>query len=362
MSESYADILFGKQDKPQPVVIDRSSVERYAVCPMQGYLCGQQQYRADSKLADTGTIIHELIREAIENCREDLSMVADYFCNELPRVRPDVQPEALRAGQFVADELSRINYTSILLCEQQIDFPPRSEDGTVDNCPAWLLSPKGVPMVWTTKPDLVMSGNRNSLVVYDWKTGFKRRTNEEAYDEFQTAFIAFLLWQLYPDVEDIHFFYKETRWGHSAYAQLARSKEHRTLPHLTTEAAFQARILAACQYWFMESKDTWPIYEKCILCPVTKQCPNANADAIELAHDPRLFVDRMTTLQALLDQMDETAKTWVKANGAIEGTASIYDFIPPAPKFMPKLRAKEMTESEIIKPKRSKKCSTPSSN
>jgi hypothetical protein len=355
---SFAAKLFGEPEIVQPIIADRSTVQVYADCPHQGNLRSQHpEIDTNSKLSDAGTVVHALIQEAFEFCEGDLEGLPDYFLNELPKTnRTDIQPEIIRAARYVADELANMPLNRVLGVEKQINFPEQLADGSVKDCPNWLLSPKGKPMVLTTRLDLLAEGSNKSLIVTDWKSGYKKRSDQDAFDDFQTQFCAFILWQLYPDVETIHWFYKETRWGSKAYARLDRSAEHPRQPHLTTEAAFQARIMTACTHWLFNSDQAFPLLDKCILCPVVKFCKHCHTQAIECTTDEQAFVDQMCVISTRLEQMEDAAKAFIKSAGRpLKGTKMEYDWKPPAQKFTPKLHVIDDSDD---KPKRGKKKET----
>lgn len=325
---SCSDALFGKQKELPPVIGDRSYIEQYATCPHQAYLCRKHNIPIQNKLVDSGIIIHDLVEEAVEYCREsqDWDMLADYFANELPKVRPDVQPDVIRAARFVTDELVNMPIQRLIGCELQIDhqfLPATSEHG---------------PIVLTTAEDMLFTGRDSSLIVYDWKTGFKKRSGAEALDAFQTCFICWLLWQQaeYQNVEVIHFFYKETRWGSVAYARLERNKEWPQLPHLTTEMQFQGRIAEAVKLWLSGRQDAWPEEKKCLWCNAIWHCKHANTTAKNIKTQPKRAADHYIVLLNLCQKYKEGFTELIKSGSVteIEGTAGVIKRKKPAePKF-----------------------------
>ncbi len=346
--QSYTDILFGKQEKLPPVIGDRSRIEQYGTCPLQAYLCKKHNIDVDSQLVNSCGIGHELVEEAVKYCQgsEDWDMIADHFLNELPKVRPDVQPDVIKAARFVTDELNNMPIQRLIGCEIQIDC---------QLLPADPDAGRG-PIILTSCLDMLFSGRESSLIVYDWKFGFKKRSNAEALDLFQTIFICWLLWQQpeYQSVETIHFFYKETRWGTVAYARLDRHKEWPQLPHLTTEMACQGRIMEAVKLWLSDCQDAWPEPKKCAWCDAIMECEVANRLAKKLAGkigNIKKFVDEIVVLTARLNTMKDLATHYVKKHGEMAGTASVIQRKKPAePKF-----TLAITKSEVKpKPKKPK--------
>lgn len=330
MTESYADALFGKKKGLPPELGDRSLIEQFANCPHQAHLCKKHNIDVESQLVNSCGIGHELVEEAVNYCQgsEDWDMVADHFLNELPKVRPDVQPDVIKAARFVTDELNSMPIQRLIGCEIQIDC---------QLLPADPDAGRG-PIILTSCLDMLFSGRESSLIVYDWKFGFKKRSNAEVADAFQTQFICWLLWQQpeYQSVETIHFFYKEPRWGSVAYARLDRHKEWPQLPHLTTEMACQGRIVEAIKLWLSDSRDAWPEPKKCLWCDAIWHCKYANTSAKNIKTQTKHAADHYIVLLALCQKYKEGFTELIKSGTVteIEGTAGVIKRKKPAePKF-----------------------------
>lgn len=359
-----------------PIIADRSTLERVANCPHSQWLYdliqGVELLASDAKegparqlnvvnvapielvarirglvdegrdllavqdaLPVCGTIIHKLIEEAFEFCKGDLEHIPDFFAEELPKTRPDLQPEIIRAGRYVASTLADL-HVRVISVEQQIEHVLLPE-----------IPGKRGAVVGTTCLDLLAQGLNNSLHVIDWKTGFKKRTNTEAFNSFQAQFIAFLLWQqeAYKEVEKIHFWYYETRWDTKAYAKFDRNDEHPALPHLSQQDAFSARISEALRFWQTGCTDAWPEESKCEWCDVIQFCKHANTNAIDITSDPEAFVDRMIVLKQLLAKDKKTATAYIKKYGSIVGTVGVFEKTPPSAKFLTQLRKRKDGET-----------------
>jgi len=99
--------MFDELKTKPPIILQRSELGRFSECPHQGHLClkHEKEIETHDVLPETGTLIHELAKEAIKTCDMNLQEAADYFTEELPKIRPDLQPEALRAGKSLAREM-----------------------------------------------------------------------------------------------------------------------------------------------------------------------------------------------------------------------------------------------------------------
>ena len=340
--KEYADKIRKSQ---QPQIVDRTDLEKMATCPQQYQLCKEQKIDVDSELAQIGTEIHRLAEEAFKagyETRANPEDVADYIVNELPKARPDIQPQVLRMGKWLADKAANIPIHRLLADQKGVPFIEYQIDYLFDS----IKNKDGQPYKITTCIDLAFSGN-NSIHVIDWKTGFKKRSNQEAFDSIQAEFITLILWKMFPQINIIHFWFYETRWGTSAYACFDRESEEPRLPHLTQEMAFQQRIISTLQLFRYDCRDAWPEPKKCSQCDLIKFCEYANKRAFDLAKDPKAFIDQIVVLDELLTKQKKTASDYVKAHGAIQGTKVKFDWIPSKPKFIPKIYdIDENTESE----------------
>lgn len=303
--DSLADMMCGKKpEKLPPVIADRSKLENIAGCPHQDYLVEKhkidpsvREIEVNGKLVVVGSILHELIDEAVKACAGELDGVADYFLSELPTTRPDVQSECIESAQFMCEELLSIPL-KIIGTEIQVDNVFMSEKST----------PKGKgELRITTCIDALFTANDGGLIVYDWKTGYKKRTNEEARHSFQAQFIAYILWQQpeYQSVEKIHFFYKETRHRNNAYACFERNRTHKFLPDLTDELAFQARILETVKLMFSGCKDAWPMQKRCTWCEAMWFCEFADPVAFDIRSNLQDAIDQYIVISVRKKKLEE---------------------------------------------------------
>lgn len=296
---------------------------------------------------DVGTALHKLgeekIKEAIKNQwqPEDL---ADEIVNALPYARPDIQPRVVKAARFLAVQLLELRIHDIIGVEMQVD----------DACKTRITARDGTPFILTACLDLLMSGRNNSVHIWDWKSGFKKRTKEETKEDFQAQFVSNILFKMFDGsngtdrIERVHWWFIETFWGTKSYACFERSAEPPSLPHLDVESQIEGRIFSAIQLWAEGSVEAWPEEKKCAWCPVVEHCPHVIAGVKKISKDPKLFVDRMIALKAALDSYTDIAKSWLQEHGPIAGTEMIYDW-RPSTKFSPRLykrKSNEQTKSD----------------
>lgn len=346
----------GSRYKMKPIVLDRTRLGQYAVCPRQAYLTMLWEalkakatmlevfpweaerikdadpklveamqnvalQSTDSRLSECGHEIHDFFKRAFEECKNDLNLIPEWLVENLPKTKPNMQPMAIRHARHAADLITEY-HVNLIAVEHQVSLIIHPE---TDTTPAVIV---------TMRYDLLGSGKGN-LHVMDWKTGFKRLTNQEAAESFQAEFGAWLLLQQepYKEINTLHCWYFETLWGTKAYAKFVRNEEHPRLPGLTTEIAIQGRVMSAVDLFMNNNKEPWPSEYTCAWCDVIKFCPFAEMDTKELSEDPKLYVDKMIVLGALLKRMKGTATKWVKGKGSISGSKMIFTKKKPAEKF-----------------------------
>lgn len=335
--------------KLKPIILDRSRAEQYETCPRQAYLSilwdvakanatGYEVHaweesivaRADkdlmarmeaighqsttSKDAECGKQIHDLIHRAFKACENDLRKIPEWFVKNLPEcgiddsITPDLQPMAIEHARCVGDMIS--NY--------HIDVIGTEVPVSLVVVPETETSPA---IVINTRIDLLGSGEAN-LHVVDWKTGRKKRENDETEDSFQAQFIALILFnhKKYTEVDTIHFWYYETMYNHKAYAVFKRDYEHPRQPGLTTLVAIKARVMGTVSSFKNDAREACPSPKKCLYCDMINFCPQAHMDAKEIADDTRGFVDSLLVLKTLCTRRTKALNIYLKAHGTVEGT------------------------------------------
>lgn len=330
MNPENLEKLFGDAAALQTeyIIADRSKVQQYADCPFQAWYCTENNIEPNNDILNVGKELHALKEECIKTGIEDQALpedMADWFIEELPSVRPDIQPKAIKMARYLAEDLAHLHTHRIIGVEMQID----------DAGKTGLKNIKGIPFKLTACLDLLLEG-RNSLIVVDDKNGFKKRSNEEAFNDFQAQFDSVILWDMYSEIDVIHWFFNETFWGTKAYARFDRNAEYPSMPHLTQEAQFRGRIFSALKLWQEDCRQTWPEQKKCAWCSCVLNCPAANAGAKAIASNARKFVDRMVALEAQLNEYKAIAKYWLRNYGSLKGSDMVFEWRQSS-KFTPKL-------------------------
>ena len=297
-------------EAPESIIMQRTELGRYATCPQQASLCREHEKEIETHdvLPTIGSFIHDIAKEAIEFCDEDLQEAADYFAEELPKIRPDIQPEALRAGRNLANEFRHVRTNRVLLYEQPVSrtlMPTAGDRGEV---------------IVTVEPDLVLATYKEDmLIVPDYKTGWKDRSNAEAKDDFQTCVNCWVLFGKYPAINTIRFVYLNTRLFTRSYAWVERERD---------EANFESRIFEVARLWLDEADEAWPEEKKCSMCPVIKWCKWAEAICKELDGNPKAYVDNTIVLSELLKTRERVIGNATQNGRRLYGTEGYFDDSP----------------------------------
>jgi len=324
--------------KAEPIILDRSTAEDYAECPYRGYciLHGDKDEAGNAGLIgiEGHRIAEKILKDAFDNRRnsDDLLTYADDTIQEIAQSRPDIQPELIKAAKYLAEQIAHIPIDRILtnkkgkpFIEYQIDY---------ELCKA----KDGRPIIITTCIDLAFSG-KNSIHVLDWKFGFRRYKSEDAQDAYQTCHICYILFQMFPDIDTIHFWYVNPRYGSKGWACIQRNLELPSMPNFTTEQAFLCRINSAVQLILDGCKEAWPEEKKCLWCPIIHKCPH-KAKALEgIPTDTKQLIDQIVVLQTWLKKHESAATELWKKNGPLYGTEQVWEYKPT--KIIPHLCKKE---------------------
>lgn len=348
-----------------PITLDRSTLERYATCPYQGYVLGMldtlaaveagervfdwEQYRLDkadheliaklkpfagrgrsSLVCDSGVEVHRIIETAFKETQGNLEQIPERVEELLSHAKPNIQPEVIKAGRYVCDVLADL-HVKVIGVEVQMDyvlFPATEERAAV---------------IITQALDLIAEGREKAIHILDWKTGRKRRTSSETADSFQAQSGALMVWKQkeYAAVNKIHWWYHETRFGTRAYAKFERDEFHPRLPHLTQELAFEIRMEEAAKLFLADVRRCEPMPDTCCFCDAVRWCPEAHIDAAEIAADPAAFIDSLIVTEALVQRRKKAATAWLKAHGPIVGTKAVFQQKKPQARFTGEVTEKE---------------------
>lgn len=279
---------------------DRSSTERCAICPFMDWAIESGKIQDISEPATVGQEAHRIVAEVLEVYKIDGEGMdlAQYLREELPKARPDIQPQVIQACIWLCYRFKypRFNPWNIVGVEKQYS--------TV----FWEATDAEGPTIITQCFDLVVAGrNEESLIVQDWKSGRLRYSKDDAYNAYQTQHGCFLLFKEMPSVQEIHWTYDQTRFETGrTYVKLTREWDYHN---------FQGRIAEALRLKQSGSKEAWPLPEKCDWCRVITICPHALKDSVDFQKDKVGHLQRHRVLKALVSKMGSTMTTYCKKTG-----------------------------------------------
>ena len=274
---------------------DRSELENYANCPFMAWAIATKKVQDINGLAMVGQLAHKVIGETLEQRGEEYAAFSMYLREELSKVRPDLQPEVIAALRNFLKTVDTFDPWRIVSVEKQYS--------TV----FWEATRSEGPHVITCCIDFITAGkDETSLVVWDWKSGWKRWTNTLARTAFQTHFYSFVLFKEFPQVETIHFWYDNTRYESRAYAKITREFDYHN---------YQARIAETIRLKMSGSKEAWPLPEKCAWCPACLICPHAIEAARDFQVNPVGHLQQYRVLKSAVKKMKTTMTAYCKETG-----------------------------------------------
>jgi hypothetical protein len=344
-------------DELPPIIIDRSTLERYAECPHQAYHVEHRNVSTSSEDTETGNEVHDILARAVAERHEhgtsahDLRELIDSLA---VHSRPDVQPA-------VISSVRRSSWSIIqLLCTKPNGQERHPEDllcfdGGRDEFSAQLAADilpanedRG-PVRLTCELDLVLAtASERELDVIDWKSGWKWWTASEVRDAFQFQFYAWVAFNKWPSVDRLNFRVFMTR-ENTATSPVTFDRSEMFPIYNRLKTAVDLYLL----HHDSPSADdvpAWPLPSRCSLCPAASICLMAHRPAVEVAIDPAGAVLQLAAMQAAADQMKANLTSYRRGNsGDIEAVAQhglIY-FGTDAPKAV---RAKACDIYEISVP------------
>ncbi len=310
--------LFKLREVLPTVTLDRSDLEATAACPFMAAALRDGKVRDASHLQQVGIECHRIIAEAIESVGDDYRGITEWLEAEMDKARPDLQPDVIAALKGSLGEFSRLSAERVIGVEKQYSTQFLE-----------ITAQRGA-VILTCCIDLVMAGKDDqTLIVFDWKTGWKRRSSSEAQNAFQTCFYAWVLFRELPQLQTIHMFYEQTRYGNKAYAKLERERDF---------FHFEGRVQSSVQLRLSGCHYAWPTLEKCSYCPATAICPEVAADIRNFAADPEAYLQQYIALkEGRVEAMEKTMKAYCKSHGEIRSGDNVFGYRKPAQKVMYKL-------------------------
>lgn len=295
--------MSGFEDTPR---LDRSTLERYATCPMQARLC-ETVVKSVGPEAVAGTEIHGIISELISDyvaCGADMPRdeIMERLWRGIRASRPDVQPDVIdgfrraiwpMAAMFVGDRENPGVMPSAIM---------RYDGGDGDRSGQISADISSVNAVATCEVDLLLATKVPQVVkLRDWKTGHKFWTADAVADSFQFQFYSWVILENYPDAQEVLVSIFNTRanvWTWEIPFTRERIESYRA------RVEHAAGLWQRWHTWSPENVEAWPMRGKCEKCPALAACRYADRDIAELTTPEKL----LTRLQFLGQQSKAITK------------------------------------------------------
>jgi hypothetical protein len=303
-------------------VVDRSTIERFSLCPAQARFIELGRVRCDSDETESGSAVHNAFSEVTSAYVESRGqMGVNDLRDELLQLacasRPDIQPDVIAAVRSVAHGwakfLNGIHHDNVL----RWDGGEGERSGQLaHDWPEFRIRA-------TTELDLLyVSESPEVAEIVDYKSGYLRWDHSKVAESFQFAFQSWVTLHNYPDVQAVRVRIWNTRFNQLTYPVLYKRSELYELDW---------RVRSACQAYAShrdiapEQSATWPTVQKCSMCNAAALCPAASRDIHDGALDACGLVDEIVAREANLKALQKIASGIVKSTGRdIETPAGNY--------------------------------------
>jgi hypothetical protein len=300
---------------PEPLIVDRSTVERYATCPAQGAYVDAGAVNTCSPEAESGSEVHRILAVAVKARSMDgmrANGLRDLIEQMAMASSPDLQPDVIEA-------LKRSYSIVQLICEHPKTGEQRNPDdlirfdggeGAHRGQISGDMDVDGTVVRLTCEIDLLMAtASEAALSAWDWKSGHRWWTATDVRFSFQFQFYAYLILRTYPSVETVEFSVFMTREGVGTDPATFRRKDMFSIGERIKSAV---RLLLQHRSADPSTVPAWPAPEKCSTCPAVKLCARRHTDAID---DPEQALKSLIVLDAAADRYRSQLTAIVRQRG-----------------------------------------------
>ena len=298
-------------------ILDRSTAERYANCPAQGWLTDHVSVFANSPAMDAGNAVHEAIASVTRAIADGDVMKLDearaMLDQEIAASRPDIQPDAIQG----------IKYSAYAILQKLLYLPdgqPRHpadivvHDGGTETRSGQLahdLDVDGSIIRITCEVDLLLATESpGQLEMIDYKSGRGEWTVTGVASSFQLGcWYPVVVMMNYP-IERLAVRVWNTRTNDLLPGVII---ERKRIPDMIE------RIKSAARIWKQHHADkevktvpAWPGFEKCSNCSGAFLCPSARSPVKDVAEDPSAALGQYVALTMALNQLGDALSAHVK--------------------------------------------------
>lgn len=312
------------QTGPPPVVVDRSTLERWATCPHQAFHVDHHVVPNDSFDAQVGSAVHDVLSRACVARGMD-AMPAHELRDSIEQwatqARPDIQPAVVAALRRVYPIVRVLVELPGNSRERAPEDLIRFDGGKGDRSGQLALDlipgdgSRGAIRLTTELDLLLATASPSELEICDWKSGRKHWTATDVADSFQFQFQAAAVFRCYPDVDRVSVRVFMTRDGEATSPVVFDRSRHFYAITQRLQSAVEV-LLRFREAEAAEDVEAWPSPEKCGVCPAAARCCLVDRQPErEIAADPASHLRRLVVLDELAGRIKRGLSALVRETG-----------------------------------------------
>lgn len=291
---------------------DRSTLERYATCPLSARLA-ETHIKSAGKMAAVGNEAHDAISATIKYFVKVFDETNEYvnpseidrvLTSEMLRSRPDVQPEVFKS--------IRDSWGVVKLIHDAKPWGIVKHDGGDGDRSGQMAEDVetecGLVQVTSEIDFLAATSSQEVVRAVDWKTGWGEWSEGDVEDAFQMQMLAWLVFCEFPGddkgppVEEVLFQVYNTRTYRLTHPVRFLRRNM---------AQYAARVAEAAETWAknhsapISAVPAWPTREGCRLCSVAAYCTAGDDDVLDTHRSPETWLKIRGALQARIREIDD---------------------------------------------------------
>lgn len=290
-----------------PIIVDRSTAERYSTCPAQAVLVERRIVSNESEMAQVGSAVHEILSAAVasrvdgKRPNEIHELIKDLAAKSRPDIQPDVM-DACRRTYPIMELLCRHDNGEDRCPDDVMRFDggagAQSGQLAFDLIPA--TETRGAVCI-TGEVDLLMAtASDKEVLLCDWKSGWKHWTAGDVQRSFQFQFYAYLVLCNYPGLQRVTVRVYMTREGGAA-SDVSFDRSQMYVIGKRIESAVNL-----CLEWRgkLTGAPAWPEPAKCGICPASLNCPQAHEPEAGFSRDPKAALLRLVVISEVKKRIE----------------------------------------------------------
>lgn len=282
------------------VVVDRSTLDRWATCPMQ------------AGLIEAGLVIDQGLPLVVGvEAHDVLSLATAEYVNRGGSLTPDELMSIVvdLIGSSRVDTTTRVFQTlrtslrswAQFICDRRPEDLLKFDGGQGDQSGQLAIEFDSPAVQVTSEVDLLYVGpSPDVLCEVDYKTGFAMWTEDEIRHSFQFQLHAVLVFESFPEAQCLELIVWDTRVNHRTFRVRFFRRD---------ESLYRNRVLSAAKNWIenrakpLNQLPTWPESSKCSGCSVAQYCPRCKyieTDPVELVRNLKILETARKNVMGLL--------------------------------------------------------------